>query len=314
MSTTAVTFRARWDATSQHLRTPEPDTLHKVTRVFWNVLSVLIPVIGICRLAGYLLGRVANRLLLPAAHYISDDQIRASRRHFKNAWQNPGAQYIVEEHLIQTPDGAILNAHLLRHRDAGPDTPTVIHFNKNFALSTSVVIPWDLPTPCNFVLFDYRKPYAGTNDLIVDGSSIVQWVREGLKTSPDKIHFYGASLGGAIAAETQALDPEHLVGHHLNERSFASLDAMAGCVLGRILKWQGYHLDAAGAFQKLRGKKCIVYHPHDEVIPYRASLHRAVPHAEAVRLTPLPYDSGHNTPLYQYHAETQKLGEFLCSR
>lgn len=194
-------------------------------------------------------------------------------------------------------------------------------------------------TICNFSFFDYRGvadskgPFKDPKNLVVDGSSIVQFVRAHLKTPPGQIHFYGVSLGGAIAAETQALDPDRLVGRHLNERSFASSDKLIkaisgsclGTLLSRIVKIQGYSINTVEAFDKLKGQKLVVYHPEDQAIPYSASLQQEIQHDAVICLEPRAgrRETGetyadasrrkyhHNAPATWYEGAADRMGKFL---
>ena len=211
----------------------------------------LNPLIGFSHLVHYALGRLANRLLLPAAH--ENGAARKEEflcRALKN-WNEWPCQ--VTSHSVQTPDGAILDVTLIvspKYRMSRKNRfsflyqkkrlPTIIQFNGNAAVSCtdSSCFPWYIEqaflrkVPYNFVFFTYRGvgkskgTFTSPKDLVVDGYSIVQWVKAYLKTPPNQIHFYGNSLGGAVAAETQALDPETLRGTHFNVRSFASTDQL----------------------------------------------------------------------------------------
>jgi hypothetical protein len=347
MSIRKIDFHAQWDQTNSHLRTPLPTTAQKARKVAWNILSFCIPFIGIGRLIGYAVGCLANRMTLPASH-MSAERIETAKVNYNHFWKGPltdknhsiRSQFSAEEHTVITPDEAALNVKLIRHKDANAATPTIIYFNGNnqLALANSIP-PWiisqsiERQTPCNFVFFDYRGVgsskgvFKGAKDLVVDGSSVVQWVRDYLQTPPSHIHFYGHSLGGAVATQTQALDPDQFIGRHLNTCSFSSSDKMIACLFGEkrfgkfintIFKNQGYSADSAAAFQKLKGQKLVVYHPHDEVIPFAASLQNAVHHDPAIALQPRPRweslskELNHNAPM-EWH-ETDGIAQFLFGR
>jgi hypothetical protein len=200
----------------------------------------------------------------------------------------------------------------------------------NMALSKGEIFPKEMPysviqeVPSNFVLFDYRSvgestgTFQKTNDLILDGSSIVQWVHEGLKIPKDKIRFYGRSLGGAVAVNTQALDPE-LTGRCANERSFASLaDVIYSLcplllkpfvfLIQNHLKKNGLDLDAVGPFKKINAEKLVIFHRRDNVIPYNPSLAKKVPEEKIIELEAMPkygkmveQFGHHNGPLSCYY-------------
>ncbi len=352
MSVQSVHFHARWDNTNNHLQDPIPTAVQKIGRVVYNIFSVLIPIIGLVRLMGYAIQSLANRAILPAAYDVTEAELAKAKNEFNAFWTGPitaenksaREKFAMEEHTVVTPDAAALSVKLLRHKNADKRTPTVIYFNGNFAIAMRDPNPWflqksiEIGNPCNFVFFDYRGvadstgTFRAAKDLLVDGSSIVQWVREYLEILPDRIHFYGKSLGGAVAVQTQALDPDNLVGAHVNERSFASLDKMIktifgfGC-LGKFLGWifnnLGYSADAAAAFRKLQGQKLVVYHPEDQIIPYSASLQNEVEHDAVICLQPkvgrwegytyadLSRCSHHNALLTWHEGATDQIGQFL---
>jgi pimeloyl-ACP methyl ester carboxylesterase len=326
-ATKSQIYQAQWDATDRHLD-DTPTTWQKVGRVFWNVLSVLIPVIGLCRLAAYGIGHLAKKMILPSAWVWKKEEVEEKICQFEQDWEERSPEplswhsvdgkklkerYRLESHQIRTPDGAELSVRLFRAKEqpseGSPPLATVIQFNVNGGLAEDTSFPTVLTAAwkagvsrCNLVRFNYRGTggssgsFEATKDLVVDGSSVLKWVLSYLKTPKNQIHFMGRSLGGAIAAQVQALDPD-LNGRHLNDRSLASINGMvAGAaqmvfgdgvlkkifsVFARPVAWivsnQGYGFDAAAAFDKLKGQRLIVYHPKDEVIPYEeASLHRAV--------------------------------------
>jgi pimeloyl-ACP methyl ester carboxylesterase len=363
MTIQRVNFQAKWNTINSHLRPEVPTTAQKVGRVAWNIFSVVIPFIGLARLMGYGIGIAANRLILPAAKFIQPTRVADAKNKFNDFWHGPitlinvlaRREFNAEEHTVITPDNAALSVKLIRHRSSDSSTiPTVIYFNGNFQLAMQDPHPWTIQkaietnTACNFVFFDYRGvgestgTFNAAQDLVVDGSSIVQWVREYLHTPEDQIHFYGQSLGGAVAVQTQALDPQHLTGRHINERSFASLEKMAksifgsGC-LGKLLSWvvknQGHSADAAAAFGKLQGQKLVVYHPHDAVIPSNASLksevqdrgilHCLVPKSGSVQVrlpsgememrtyASLSKQRNHNAPLEWHEGAIEGMAQFL---
>lgn len=301
MSVQNFVFRAQWDRSSENLRNTIPTAFEKVKRVAWNVFSVLIPIIGLIRLMGCAIGAIASLAILPGAFYMPRARIEDAKSRIDSFWKGPLSDenrkarenFCIQEPMVATPDGAILDVKVLKHREADGETPTWIYFNGNYQLALEPHLPWLVQTAiekekrCNFVFFNYRGVgdsqgnFSQAKDLVVDGFSVVQWVRKELRTPDDRIHFYGMSLGGAVAAQTQALDPDRLTGRHLNERSFASLDSMVQSMfgskcLGKLLGWsvknQGHVADAATAVKSLKGKRFIVLHPEDPVIRYRASL------------------------------------------
>lgn len=345
MSIENIYFETKWNDLTIHLANPEPTTTHKVQSVALNIFSILIPPVGLIRLTNYAVSRLANRMTLPAAHLITKERFDAAKKKFQDFWsgplteknQNIRSQYTLIHQTVITPDGAALKAVCMRHNDSNPNTPTVIYFNGNFQISIETPT-WILDkaiesnTPCNLVLFDYRTvgeskgEFKEAKDLIVDGSSIVEWVKHDIGTIPSQIHFYGFSLGGAISSLTKALDPEHLTGRLINDRSFSSsakvIEARYGSgFYGYFMNWlftqQGYSADPAVAFRKVQGEKLIIYHPDDAIIPTKASMQYAVQHDLAIRLEAKPgfeeqsKQRHHVAPLHWHVAAVERVVEFL---
>lgn len=339
-------FETSWNETTIHLATPEPTLQDKVHRVALAVFSVLLPPLGMMRLIDYGINCFANRVALPSAHYISKSHFEEVMQNFNDFWEGPITEknelirknYTLIRETVVTPDKAALKALCMRYKESQPDTPTIIYFNGNFQLCVETPA-WILPksmeagSPCNFVLFDYRGvgestgTFKGARDLIVDGSSIVEWVKKKIGILPSQIHFYGFSLGGAISSMTKALDPEHLTGRLINDRSFSSSDKWleiryGSGYFGRLMNWlftrHGYSADPLAAFQKASGEKMVIYHPDDAVIPTEASMQYALKHDLAIRLEPKPgfeqqsKEGHHVTPLHWYDRAVERVVEFLC--
>ncbi|MES2273128.1 MAG: alpha/beta hydrolase [Chlamydiota bacterium] len=350
-------FVAHWNPTNQHLKDPVPNFVQRIVRIVWNIFSVLIFPIGLIRLAAYGIGRLAAAVILPS-RLMPDWLIKQFNEKFHNFWFDPiqpnnpdqvalRNHFTASKHSILTPDGALLSANLFRHRDANAMTPTLICFQPNAGSSAQDGYRWLLKdaiakgTPFNFVTFDYRSvgnskgSFRSTKDLIVDGTSILQWVRQTLHTPDDQIHFYGLSLGGAYATKTMATDPEKLIGRLANIKSLASLDEVLCGFLPlsleplarfvcKILKTQGYELNAVADFNKLQGQKLVVYHPEDPVIPWKASLQQSVNHPNFLKLTLDPDDidaaieiaryNHHNAPLEYYGNAKSQVTDFIFNR
>lgn len=347
-------FQTQWNNTNQHLKPADQTLLKKIARVAWNILSAVIFPIGLGRLIGAGIGKIAGRVLLPSAEKTPDEIADAKRLHQK-IWHDPNPvpdiqtlrnAFTAEECTVATPDGALLSATHFRARNANAASPTMIYFQPNGTLKDhGVHFPLmaisTMGTPTNFVVFDYRSvgestgKFTGTRDLIIDGSAIVQWVQHGLGVPAHQIQFYGFSLGGAVSVCTQAQDPS-LTGPNGNERSFSSTREMIRAILNKLdrFKWlasliswtvksQGYEMDAAASYKKLQGRKLVIYHTEDPVIPYEASLIKGIgtiPHEPLeLKSPPMPINE-HCAPLQVFNqAETGRpsldvIGEFFFSR
>lgn len=326
-------FQATWNDTNRHLEIKAPvlTTAQKVYKIVYNILSVMIPVIGLIRLCGYLIQRAFLGFTLPAASIFFPKIFQeTAERNFNQFWIDPiandyarareasnlRAHFTPELHTVKTPDGALLDVILIRHKNAREDTPTILNFNGNgefakrnavdghasFLMNNSI----DKGQPCNFVFFDYRGvadskgKFQRGDDLITDGSSILQWVREEIQTPDDQIHFLGYSLGGAVALQTQALDADSLTGCNVNINSFSSVQKMIKAMFGSgflarlIERLNGEGLknsNPGAAFQILKAKNpqnlLVLYHPDDQMIPPSAGLFQEADEDQTLPLIPL---------------------------
>lgn len=301
------TLHIEWD---DHLLPEKKQCLEKVMRVFWNVLSVLIPIIGLVRLALYYATR---KLLLPALSespnrrnedfqsFVDYSSFSLSFQEF--LWGNELSaaklpQYRAEEHFVYTPDGVKLSIKVFRCHSSeseGP-VPTHLYFPGNGELANPRYLRGMMDycvknhLPGHFVFFDYRGVGdSGGNmellqDLVVDGYTVARWAEEALQTPPDQIYFYGTSLGGAIATETKALNPAWTA-PLISDRSFSTLSKevrvlvadTVGCDwIGRlaaaIVRSQGHQLKPSKKIEQLQGKVIVLYHPQDDVIPEKAQM------------------------------------------
>ena len=211
---------------------------------------------------------------------------------------------------IITPDQVHLTAHIHVKEEAAVNTPTVIMFNPlgaNDGVHSKLKDELSKRN-CNVVTFDYRG-YGSTRraeDLVVDGESVYQYVTKELGIQSDKVHFYGYSLGGAIAAQVKALHPES-AGKYVGDRPFRSVFSLItekccieklGCLIKKITSFisaifiaypvylLGWEWDGSKALTQLKGDKRVVYHPNDWLIPCKASLASLCPADKRVSLNP----------------------------
>jgi hypothetical protein len=341
MSIENICFETSWSDSTIHLA-PKADC-DRITQIALNVFSILFPPLGIARLINYAVADFANRLALPAAQNMPADRVIKATRNFYSFWKGPIVEdnrllrnnYHLIEQTILTPDKAAIKALCMQYNGSDCQTPTMVGFNGNFQLSIETPI-WVLEeairkgTPFNLVLFDYRGvgesqgKFTKANDLVIDGSSVIEWVKEKIGTKPELIHFYGFSLGGAIATLTKALDPEHLTGRLINDRSFSSSDKVLnhrygflGKLMHYIFDYNGYSADVAAEFTKLNGDKMVIYHPDDELIPFDSGMHRMNLHDELICLEPKPKylekskEYNHVAPLIWHESAIERVLDFL---
>jgi|GEM_PF-2425990 len=234
--------------------TYETLTWKKVARVAWDIFSVIVFPIGLARLGLHWLKNKIRpfylNILLPARHLNIDNKLTeflADKRVIKETINN---HCQMEEVTVPTKDGATLNVLTFKHVKAKPDSPTVIYFNPNAALTShcpfeSIFAALNQQnTPFNFVAFDYRSTgksrgvLNGFDDLVTDGQAVVQHVHEIMGAPKDKILFYGYSIGAAVATAVKSSDPE-LSGAFCNERSLASSASLVSAILTEKITTSG---------------------------------------------------------------------------
>jgi hypothetical protein len=336
MTVQKIHFQARWDDTNKHLETVPPGALSLRVRIQNLVYSLftITPIIT---------GMIANRALLPPVALV---HLTLSKKKFETFWFGPITEenrkirehFTVETKSIATPDGAVLHVFWVRHKEATPESSTIVYFNGRAQLATAERNRWLLEQsiehgiPYNFVFFDYRGigestgTFRAAKDLVIDGSTVIQWVREHLHVPADQIHFYGYSLGGAVSVATKALDAEHLTGRLVNERSFATFEKViqswfrflgrGSTLLAKMVYSQGYRLDVDVPWKILQGKKLVVYHPKDPIIPASAGLYQIVSGDEVLLLEAKPEHQiltrflPHNAPL-DWFSTAGRITDFL---
>ncbi len=271
-----------------------------------------------------ILQQITRRTILPAAALYSKEAIQNAKENgltlFKNKQLN--THFTIEPYTVTTADGVEISATIFKYKTRNKNIPTIISFNPNAALGASLDPLIDFAeilkkgnTPCNLVTFDYRGvgeskgKFESADNLVQDGIAVVKSVQEKLKTSNSKIHFCGRSLGGAIAAKTQAALPE-IEGRHVNICSFSSLDKVINSyVPGFIARWankivenSGYTISAVDDFKKIKTEKMVVYHPNDQVIPASASMYKQIKETDGVRVLKLcPKKGEEATSLKDHH-------------
>ena len=347
MTIESICFETEWNERNFELGTPEPTTTQKLSNLALNVFSLIVFPVGIIRCANYGIGRLANHITLPAAHYISARRRETSEKIFHDFWEGPITEknrlirenYTLVRQTVVTPDKVKLQAICMKHKDSSETTPTLLYFNGNFQLGIETPIDWLLheaiyaDTAFNLVLFDYRGVgnstgvFSEAKNLILDGISIVDWIEKKIGIIPEQIHFYGFSLGGAVSSLTKALDTKHLTGRMINDRSFSSSREMFYAFFGtgyfgKFMDWcferHGYGSDPAVAFRKASGEKLVIYHPRDEVIPKNAGMQYAVQHDLHIQLKAKSEFKNeadnyppHISPLYWHEAAVERVMEFL---
>lgn len=273
------TFQARWEAP---LKPSSSCFKQKLAQILFFPIAAIV-----------------RRILLPAA-WMTENNRRLAHSHFKkfaNRLQQD-RQIDCSQTFITTPDDARIQVFLFRTLPLEPNRSTIVCFNPNATIAEQLPFRDFLfeavyrEIPCNFVFFNYRNAdkFSSINDLVIDGASVVQWVKEALRTPNDQIHFIGRSLGGIVGTKVKALNPIATSGRFVNDRSGSSMDDFIDSiplaklkvfeVFKTIVRWIGLSFDAAHAFRALVGRKLVVHHPQDRVFPPSRNLEHRIQDVE----------------------------------
>lgn len=178
--------------------------------------------------------------------------------------------------------------------------PTVVIFCGlgNYAYFSSDLIRKYQNRGFNVAIFNYRgidNDFQPTSEgMISDGLSVVDYLHHHHGVAFNKLTVHGFSLGGgpssAVAASRPGLGA-------VNERSYSSLSYCASNFINTmvnpipvvnvvvpkisgvskvILKSVGWNFDTDSNWAKITGKKCVVFHPNDDVIGREGSLFKAI--------------------------------------
>jgi alpha/beta superfamily hydrolase len=270
ISQTKLSFDAYWSLQNCHLKDSLSDK--------------------ICKFALHWLYRFAMKNCLPAHFMYKNKNLQQENFAFQSNHQN---NYILHPIEVKTPDGALLKGTFLQHKSLMPNAPCTIIMQPNATIysfdtfENLIEHPTSHAQACNFVLFDYREcgesqgEVIHPKDLIVDGDSIYQFVKDYLQVPPSQIHAIGHSLGGGVAAQVYALHPSN-TGNLVIDRSFSSIrDAACKLISNKViasiaafaLKILGWDLlNSAEALKNIRSKTLVCYHPYDEIIKKGAQL------------------------------------------
>ncbi len=166
----------------------------------------------------------------------------------------------------------------------------------------------------NFFIFDYRgygksggRPYEA--GLYSDALAAYGFLIKEKGADPQKIIFYGKSLGGAVAVDLSLKKRPAIL---ILESSFASVNDMAHDMYGRFPMWLfvTQKFDALSKIGKVTSPKLFIHSRKDEVVPFAHSerLFKAAPPPKEFLESP----SGHDSVLYAGGDEfPSKIGVFI---
>jgi dienelactone hydrolase len=279
--------------------------IKKICQVAWNILSAIIFPIGLVRLA---IRVIAPQLILPASTIFDlagkreqlnklneneekkRNQLEKEIENIENIHEKRD-QFLedpnnnAEQITIETADGAEIDTVKIINENSDK---WIVYFNPNAGCYEELLD--DLKdiserTGANVYTGNYRGvmrskgTVQSTHDMVLDGKAMIQkLLADGVPQ--DHILVHGWSIGGGVATEVASNFPNV---HHCSDRSFASLIHVAkgwlpvlGGVLGGIAWLAGWRFNSTKNFEKIQGKKLVIYSKTDGVIPYKASLYKAL--------------------------------------
>lgn len=284
--------------------------LQKVGRVAYNIFSVLFFPLGICRLLAHYLHIKIGEKIVPAQKTKYDENVIKKGREewlIRNlegtpaSFTTPDGMRLDGMHIPGKRDGKkvaknaptliCFNGNGERYELKGGHIHMTVKSNEGKSDEAEISVTYPLSNVADFValgynvlLFNYRgvgqsQGRASRDGLILDGASALQFIKKRYGVPEEQIILFGHSLGGAIATQVASMSEKAKLCH---VRSFASLDKEVRAIFGGIAPWMGsavakilwafnWVLDTAAKWDQIKGRKWIIYHPEDPVIPFKAS-------------------------------------------
>lgn len=269
------------------------ETPTKILRLAREIFATFIPPIILLEVARHAVHHLLGKLMLK------------ERERFFNPTTSVNFNSMGAIPLsLTTPDGKVLDGKYIKSEKRNKDSKTVIIFNgkgeryeekslfnKYVYDDESILVPREnlynfLNDGYDVVVFNYRgvsesTGWSSCDGLKLDAETVYQFVRDKLEVPDEKIVLWGFSLGGSIATFLASKHPVSLI----NVRSFSSLSHVvryhATCIAAFILILLDWCIHPAADWRKVKGKKIVVYHPDDPIIPLYCSLFKWVESATA---------------------------------
>ncbi|MBN4067223.1 alpha/beta fold hydrolase [Simkania negevensis] len=289
---------------TDYLPSPKPSTLlQKIARIVYNILSVVIFPIGLCRLGYWSVRYFVSRMIFQAP---LKQAMESSGTKFKEAFlrQNEGN---ATSKQIKTLDGALIDSVEINHpsmEGVGIEKQKYLVFmpgtggNYEKSLRTFQKMANDIGA--NALVFNYRGVGSSkgcalsSKELVMDGDAVIQYLLDkGIQEENILIHGY--SLGGAVGAQVAAYHPKV---HLCCDRTFSNLTKQAYGFFGekiarvgaKLANWMEWRFDSVKNYQAVEGKKWVIFvraskkdrelmDAEDSIIAYEASLYKALKEA-----------------------------------
>ncbi|HSX12749.1 MAG TPA: hypothetical protein VLF61_04585 [Rhabdochlamydiaceae bacterium] len=309
-----VAFQAEWpDALNS--------TIQKVAHFFWNLISIVIFPILIARgLFVLLQDQIFRRAVMPGAPDYTWPKAGVSMVH-------AGGERIT----LSTPDKAKLDAVFFEGKE-----------KKAIILAFGNGVQWEC---CEEKVSQLRKQFPEVSFLLINPRGIglsqgyhssqghaldiyttYEYLHKNKKIDLDNILLIGHSLGAAYGSMGAALVQQQYPNAKISmihNRSFSTLTKEVAAFLSKLLSfliWPlGIEMDSQTAFEKLKGKRCVIYAREDHLIPYEASLHKGLKdahrskHCDVIEMNSSKWIDNHNRDFNPKEAIdfTQKVEKYL---
>lgn len=261
----------------------------KVNRVIYMILSIIIVPIGIIRLIGYMIHQIGLKQIIQTAQYTTCEIENA------NKWARMGKNS--EEISLLNPQGEQLHGFFMKG-EKHPEKVMLI-FSGNAVLassaaSNSMSLGHKLGVSCCSVDYPGIGESHGSlslENLPLTVYSTLHYLVHERNIDPKNIVVHGFSLGGVAISKGIALFEEEnpkaaisVVSSHTCSHLTGAVDGVVSLFAGRFVgglarffAWSsGLDFECKESFDRLRGRKLVIYNENDPIIPYRASLAKAI--------------------------------------
>lgn len=289
----------------------------------WKKLSAIYT----CYLLGTnILGGVVKLITFPAA-YTSMRPLNLFRSPTFYASENladlfQNRSFSFSRYKVTTPDGAVLDV-LHTKKNWAEERPTVLIFQGNGVNDHDTN---NLHEHFDVITFTYRGAGASSEsphtarDLIIDGDSMIQFATDHLGIPENKLHLYGWSLGGGVAANALALHSELNHSKLVLDRTFSSTKKTAEKflplpvikTLASLAVWiKSWNLDTLTAAKKLAPERiCLITHSFDELMG-KVNRFPPIDGTTKIDLQQRHPKNSHCAPLNSYPAAFAQMAAFL---
>lgn len=286
--------------------------INKITRITWNIFSIIVFPIGIARLTVFAAKQLASFVILPAAGMFNLEEKK------KELKKNPSPQlqkeidkllglhrargtFIkdpsknAEQVTVRTADGIDLDTLTIEHKSQQSQPHAqqkwIVYFLGNVSCYEDCLDELKVisdQTEASVLVGNFRGVMRSkgsaksSHDLVLDGEAMVQsLLQKGV--TPENILIHGWSLGGAVGTQVAALHQEE--GHEMHlcsERSFSSTEDVIkskikgpfGAIAAPIVRAAGWEFDSLQKFQTIKGHKFTIHAKEDGLIRHKASLYK----------------------------------------